>query len=33
MFYSIGDEGYIMMSRNRDNNCGIASQPNYPIVA
>lgn len=27
-----GDEGFIMMSRNRDNNCGIASQPNYPIV-
>jgi len=27
-----GDKGYIYMSRNRDNNCGIASQPSYPIV-
>ena len=27
-----GDEGYIYMSRNRDNNCGIATQPSYPIV-
>jgi C1A family cysteine protease len=28
-----GNEGYVMMSRNKDNNCGIATQPNYPIVA
>lgn len=28
-----GIDGYIMMSRNRGNNCGIASQPTYPIVA
>ena len=27
-----GDKGYIWMSRNRDNNCGIASKPSYPIV-
>jgi len=27
-----GNQGYVMMSRNRDNNCGIATQPNYPIV-
>ena len=26
------DKGYIYMSRNRDNNCGIATQPSYPIV-
>jgi len=28
-----GDEGFVMMARNKDNNCGIATQPNYPIVA
>jgi len=28
-----GNEGFIMMARNRDNLCGIATQPNYPIVA
>merc|ERR1711941_207677 len=27
-----GLDGYIMMSRNRNNNCGIASQALYPIV-
>jgi len=27
-----GDKGYIYMSRNRDNNCGIATNPSYPIV-
>lgn len=27
-----GDEGYIKMSRNRENNCGIASSASYPLV-
>ena len=27
-----GMEGYIKMSRNRKNNCGIATIPVYPIV-
>jgi len=27
-----GEEGYIRMSRNRNNNCGIAYKPYYPIV-
>ena len=27
-----GMEGYIKMSRNRKNNCGIATLPVYPIV-
>jgi len=29
---SWGDAGYIKMARNRDNNCGIASQASYPLV-
>ncbi|XP_039287949.1 crustapain-like, partial [Nilaparvata lugens] len=27
-----GEEGYIKMARNRDNNCGIASWASYPVV-
>ncbi|ELU03619.1 hypothetical protein CAPTEDRAFT_17807 [Capitella teleta] len=27
-----GDEGYIKMARNMDNQCGIASQASYPLV-
>lgn len=27
-----GQEGYIKMARNRDNNCGVATQASYPLV-
>lgn len=27
-----GDNGFVYMARNRDNNCGIATQATYPIV-
>ena len=29
---SWGDKGYIYMARNRNNSCGIASKPSYPLV-
>jgi len=29
---SWGDKGYIMMSRGRHNNCGVASQASFPVV-
>jgi len=27
-----GEEGYVKMARNRDNQCGVASQPSFPLV-